>query len=39
MPREFRMYINGQWSDALDGDVYNDYNPYTGEVFAKVASR
>jgi aldehyde dehydrogenase (NAD+) len=38
MPREYRMYINGEWVDALDGGVYEDLNPYTGEVFAKVPS-
>ncbi len=36
MPREYKMYINGEWVDALDGKVYDDFNPYTGEVFAKV---
>ena len=38
MPREYRMYINGEWVGALDGQVYDDLNPYTGEVFAKVSS-
>jgi aldehyde dehydrogenase (NAD+) len=32
------MYINGEWVDALNGGVYEDLNPYTGEVFAKVPS-
>jgi aldehyde dehydrogenase (NAD+) len=32
------MYVNGKWSDALNGETYNDYNPYTGEVFAQVAA-
>jgi len=32
------MYINGEWVDALDGDVYDDLNPYTGGVFARVPS-
>jgi acyl-CoA reductase-like NAD-dependent aldehyde dehydrogenase len=36
MPREYKMYINGEWVDALDREMYDDYNPYTGEVFAKV---
>jgi aldehyde dehydrogenase (NAD+) len=30
------MYINGEWVDALDRGVYDDLNPYTGEVFASV---
>jgi acyl-CoA reductase-like NAD-dependent aldehyde dehydrogenase len=36
MAREYKMYIDGEWVDALDGAVYDDYNPYTGEVFARV---
>jgi aldehyde dehydrogenase (NAD+) len=32
------MYINGEWVDALDRAMYDDYNPYTGEVFARVPS-
>jgi len=32
------MYINGEWDGALDGETYDDYNPFTGEVFAKVSS-
>ena len=36
MAREFQMYINGEWCDAQDGSVYEDSNPYTGEVFARV---
>src|SRR5512139_604269 len=38
MSREFKMYINGEWISAPDGEFYDDYNPYTGEVFARVAS-
>jgi len=38
MPREYKMYINGEWVGALDGAVYDDLNPYTGEVFARVPS-
>jgi len=38
MPREYKMYINGEWVDALDGEFYDDFNPYTGEVFARVPS-
>jgi aldehyde dehydrogenase (NAD+) len=32
------MYIEGEWVGALDGGVYDDLNPYTGEVFARVSS-
>lgn len=38
MSREYKMYINGEWVGALDDETYDDYNPYTGEVFAQVAS-
>jgi aldehyde dehydrogenase (NAD+) len=30
------MYIDGHWVDAVDGTRYDDLNPYTGEVFARV---
>ncbi len=36
MAREYKMYIDGEWVGALDGAFYEDYNPYTGEVFAYV---
>jgi acyl-CoA reductase-like NAD-dependent aldehyde dehydrogenase len=36
MPKEYKMYINGEWVGALDGQLYDDLNPYTGEVFARV---
>jgi acyl-CoA reductase-like NAD-dependent aldehyde dehydrogenase len=36
MTRQYKMYIDGEWVDALDGDAYDDLNPYTGDVFAKV---
>jgi len=38
MPKEFRMYIDGEWRDALDGGKYDDINPFTGGVFARVAA-
>lgn len=38
MSREYRMYINGEWVDAISGRTFEDYNPFTGEVFAKVSS-
>jgi acyl-CoA reductase-like NAD-dependent aldehyde dehydrogenase len=38
MTKEFKMYINGEWATAPDGEFYDDFNPYTGEVFARVAS-
>ncbi len=38
MAKEYKMYVNGQWVAATDGEMYDDYNPFTGEVFARVAS-
>jgi acyl-CoA reductase-like NAD-dependent aldehyde dehydrogenase len=36
MAREYKMYVNGEWVDSLDGLYYDDFNPYTGQVFARV---
>lgn len=36
MPKQYKMYINGEWVDALDGQTYDDLNPFTDDVFAKV---
>jgi aldehyde dehydrogenase (NAD+) len=38
MVKEFKMYIDGEWISPSDGEFYDDFNPYTGEVFARVAS-
>ncbi len=38
MSEEFRLYIDGEWREALDGARYDDINPYTGGVFARVAA-
>ncbi|UCE35862.1 MAG: hypothetical protein JSV55_05250 [Deltaproteobacteria bacterium] len=36
MAREYKIYINAKWVGALDGQLYDDLNPYTGEVFTRV---
>jgi acyl-CoA reductase-like NAD-dependent aldehyde dehydrogenase len=36
--KDYKMYISGEWVGALDNEVYDDLNPYTGEVFARVPS-
>src|SRR5512147_3012459 len=36
MTKEYQLYIGGQWVDANDHATFDDYNPYTGEVYAKV---
>lgn len=38
MAKEYKMYVDGEWIAATDGEMYDDYNPFTGEVFARVAS-
>ncbi len=36
--KEYRMYINGEWVTASDGTMFDDVNPYTGEIFARLAN-
>lgn len=31
-----KMLIDGQWVDASSGETFDDLNPYTGELYAKV---
>jgi acyl-CoA reductase-like NAD-dependent aldehyde dehydrogenase len=38
MTREYKMYIGGQWMDANDHATFDDFNPYSGEVYAKGAA-
>jgi acyl-CoA reductase-like NAD-dependent aldehyde dehydrogenase len=33
----YKMFIGGQWVDALSGETFDDFNPYSGEIYAKVA--
>lgn len=35
--KKYKLYINGQWVESSSGKYYDDMNPYTGEVYAKVA--
>ncbi|MDR3568479.1 MAG: aldehyde dehydrogenase family protein [Syntrophobacteraceae bacterium] len=32
-----RMFINGQWVEAVSGETFDDFNPYSGELYARVA--
>ncbi len=32
----YKLYINGKWEDAASGQTFDDFNPYTGELYAKV---
>lgn len=34
----YRMFINGAWVDAADGQTFEDTNPYNGELFGNVAA-
>jgi len=38
MTKEYKMYINGQWVDAVSGETFDDFNPYNGEVYARIPS-
>ena len=38
MPKTYKMYIGGKWVCAIDGETFDDYNPYSGEVFARLPS-
>ncbi|MBN1428232.1 MAG: aldehyde dehydrogenase family protein [Anaerolineae bacterium] len=32
----YRMFIGGEWVDAVSGETFDDHNPYTGDVYARV---
>ena len=33
----YQHYIGGQWVDPASGDWFDSVNPYTGDVWAKIA--
>jgi acyl-CoA reductase-like NAD-dependent aldehyde dehydrogenase len=35
-PRQYRQLIAGKWVEAESGHTFEDFNPYTGEVFARI---
>ena len=35
--QELQLYIDGEWSPALDGRTFDTHNPATGSVWARVA--
>jgi betaine-aldehyde dehydrogenase len=35
-PRTYRMYVDGRWTDAVDGATYEVRDPATGELVALV---
>lgn len=38
MKAQYPMYIDGEWTAAADGSLFEDINPYTGQTFASVAN-
>ena len=34
--KKSQMFIGGQWVDAQSGETFDDFNPYTGEIYAKI---
>jgi aldehyde dehydrogenase (NAD+) len=32
----YQMFINGEWVDSLSGETFDDFNPYTGELYACI---
>ena len=35
--RKYNHYIDGKWMDPTSGKYFETENPYTGEVWAKIA--
>ena len=33
---EYKLFINGQWQPSSNGKIDDDFNPATGEVYARV---
>lgn len=33
----YKLFINDEWVDSLSGETFDDLNPYTGDLYAKVA--
>lgn len=34
--KTYQMFISGEWVDAVSGETFDDLNPYTGEIYARV---
>jgi acyl-CoA reductase-like NAD-dependent aldehyde dehydrogenase len=34
--KTYQMFINGEWVNAVSGETFDDLNPYTGEIYARV---
>ncbi len=38
MSSTYDLYIDGTWTRSASGEYFDDLNPYTGEVYARVAA-
>jgi len=36
--RDDKLFINGEWTSAIDGKTFDKKNPYTGQIAAHVAA-
>ena len=36
MPVQYKMFIDGEWVDASNGETFPTENPFTGEVWATI---
>lgn len=34
--KKYKMFIGGNWVDSVSGEMFDDLNPYNGEVYAQV---
>jgi len=34
--KTYQMFINGEWVNAVAGKTFDDLNPYTGDIYARV---
>jgi acyl-CoA reductase-like NAD-dependent aldehyde dehydrogenase len=34
--KTYRMFVGGEWIDSVSGATFDDLNPYTGDVYARV---
>ena len=35
--KNYQHYINGEWVNPIDGEWFDTQNPYTDEVWARIA--
>ena len=33
---QYQMYIGGKWTDALSGETFESYNPFTAQPWALI---